>query len=133
MIRASGTRPRTVSERPEPTLISAPPHVASFDIGGLRGEVRWDEDQWVAVDPFTGMFGEGDSYARALASLYQTLTEHRDDLERHAERLAPECADQLQARRRILPGDLRDTLERATGKLKPVPGTPEVASGVGGD
>lgn len=79
---------------------SAPPPVSRTiqPLGQrLSVEVNYDEEQWVAVEAHTGMFGEGDTRTAALDDLTHGLFELRTELANHRESLAPRLRGELAA------------------------------------
>ena len=62
---------------------------------GLRVEITYDEGQWVAVEPYTGMFGEGDTKDEAQADLVQGLDDLRKNLLANRDTLAGRLGGQL--------------------------------------
>lgn len=63
----------------------------------LRVEVVHDEGQWVAVEGFTGMFGEGDTREDAVADLGRGLIDLRRELSAHRDNLSPRLQNHLVA------------------------------------
>ena len=61
----------------------------------VRLTVKWDVSQWLATEPVTLMFGEGDTPEEALHDLFESLREMRKDLERDSERLTSRLEKQL--------------------------------------
>lgn len=75
------------------TVSAAAPQRVSYLIGKLVLEVAWDEDQYVAVEPISGLFGEGDDVEEAVVdliasirTLWRQLAGERDNLSEHMER-----------------------------------------------
>ncbi len=58
-------------------------------------ELHFQEGQYIAVEPRTGMFGEGDSSAEATRDVMDSLHAHRRDLAAHRGRLSRHLASQL--------------------------------------
>lgn len=63
----------------------------------LRVEITYDEGQWVAVENYTGMFGEGDTKDEAWADLVRGLFDLRKNLLANRDTLANRLQDQLAA------------------------------------
>ncbi len=61
----------------------------------LTIEVHFEKGQYIAVEPRTGMYGEGDSSAEAIRDAMGSLDAHRRDLAAHRGRLSRHLADQL--------------------------------------
>lgn len=63
----------------------------------LSIQIEFDEGQWVAVERYTGMFGEGDTRDDALADLARGLNGLRHELAMNRVNLAPRLQGQLAA------------------------------------
>jgi hypothetical protein len=81
--------------------------ISVFSLGELQISVAPEDDQWVAVEYLTSMFGEGDHPAAAVDDLIRSLRELHDDLEAHVGRMVPAFERQLDALRRSFPHDVR--------------------------
>jgi hypothetical protein len=86
-VSSSLSTPSTQSQQLHTRLVAA--------IEGLAIEVDWDLDQWVATDPVTGGFGEGDTPTRAVADLLQRLRALREALRADHDKLDPRLASHL--------------------------------------
>lgn len=103
--RAGGSHARFHALAPmvaQQILHSGSPTI-TYDILGIRVLLSWDLDQWVAVEPGTGLFGEGDEPNDALRDLMSTLLDHARDLQAHRGRMAPEYEGQLAKLAHLLP------------------------------
>jgi hypothetical protein len=93
--------PTTTAElRNVSTVVSAAPatNVTIQPLGHrVSVEIVYDEGQWVAVEGFTGMFGEGDTKSEAFTDLMRGLVDLRQELALHREALTPQLRDQLAA------------------------------------
>lgn len=65
-------------------------------------EIVADDDEFVASEPQTGMYGEGDSQEEAVVSLLQSLANLREELRSHGEELSPELRADLAFLNQIL-------------------------------
>ena len=104
LARAAGGHARFKALAPivaEPILTG--PRTLTYEVLGIRADMAWDLDQWVAVEPTTGLFGEGDDPQAALRDLVATLSSHVQDLEAHRGRMAPEYERQLAELAHLLP------------------------------
>lgn len=63
----------------------------------LRVTIVYEDDQWVAVEGYTGMFGEGDTKGEAVADLGRGLVGLREELAMHREDLTERLQDQFAA------------------------------------
>lgn len=100
------TRPHVEEAHNENSALSlvVGDQVAWLAIGALTIEVRPENDQYIALEHETGMFGEGDDVEEAMIDLLTSLHEHRDDLLAHEPRLSRHLQHQLEALTRSLPG-----------------------------
>lgn len=64
-------------------------------VNQLQLHVEWDEDEWVATEPETGMFGEGDTPTEALDDLVVSLGRLRDELRANVGNLGSGLAENL--------------------------------------
>jgi hypothetical protein len=80
------TERRTVQEHPTAVF---------YIVDLLRFAVVWEDGQWVATEPVTGMFGEGDSHQEAVRDLLVSLQELRAELEGHSGRLSDHLEQKL--------------------------------------
>lgn len=69
-------------------------------LGGLQYSVFYDQNQWVATEDVTGMYGEGDYPDDALHDLAESLRELRGHMEYYETRLSNSQASQLALLRR---------------------------------
>jgi hypothetical protein len=77
----------------EPRTVTSPQVVT---IRGLSVHVAWDDDQWLAIEIATQMFGEGDTPDEAYRDLFQSLKTYRSELQADASPLAPRLFRHLQ-------------------------------------
>ena len=94
---------KTLSNSPQVHTGAAPaPDSIVSPIGPkLRVEVAFEDDQWVAQEVMTAMFGEGDTKDAAIADLMQTLGSLYSELNGHQADLAPRLKTQLRALRAV--------------------------------
>lgn len=69
-------------------------------LGGLQYGVIYDQDQWVATEEVTGMYGEGDTPDDAYHDLAASLRELRGHLEHYEAQLTNSLSSQLALLRR---------------------------------
>lgn len=86
-VSSSLSTPSTQSQQPHTRLVAA--------IEGLVIEVDWDLGQWVATDPVTGGFGEGDTPSLAAADLLHRLRALRGALRADHDKLDSRLASHL--------------------------------------
>jgi hypothetical protein len=62
----------------------------------LSVDLVWDEDQWLALEPVTQMFGEGGTPLEAYEDLMGSLRSYRESLKAGGSRLAPRLLGHLE-------------------------------------
>ncbi len=81
-----------------PSNAPAPVNLTIQPLGDrLSVEIVFDEGQWVAVEGFTGMFGEGDTKDEAFADIVRGLFKLRAELAAHRDSLSARLRDRLAA------------------------------------
>ncbi len=83
-------------------ITTGPARIDSVVVGHLSIVLDQVDDEFVATDLQTGMYGEGDTEDLAIASLVQSLRDLRDTLRGHEGRMAPDLAADLEYLNRIL-------------------------------
>lgn len=68
----------------------------------LAFELELVDGEYVAMDPQTGVYGEGDTEEGAIISLFSSLESQRQELRSHAGKLSPELKADLAYLERIL-------------------------------
>lgn len=76
------------------SIVVGPPTQLYF-VGSLAIQVERIDGEYLASEPRTGMYGEGDTDREALIDLFRSMVALRDDLRAHQTRLAPELAADL--------------------------------------
>lgn len=105
---APAERDQSVSWSTQSTLTATgfietlPAGIDAVAIGHLSVAIEQVDDEFVASEPRTGMYGEGDTAALAIASLVQSLHDLRDTLRGREGHLAPDLVAELEYLDRIL-------------------------------
>jgi hypothetical protein len=81
---------------------TSPAPIDAIAIGPLSVTIEKVGDEYVASEPRTGMYGEGDTQAQAIASLQRSLRDLRDTLRGREGHLAPDLVAELEYLDRIL-------------------------------
>lgn len=76
--------------RPEPSR-----QVVDVQVGSLAFEVEEMDGEWLASDPQTGMYGEGDDPVDAAVTLLRSLATLYNDLSERRQQLSPELLADL--------------------------------------
>jgi hypothetical protein len=81
---------------------SLPAEIDGVAIGSLSVAIEQVDDEFIASEARTGMYGEGDTSGSAIASLLQSLHDLRDTLHGREGHLAPDLVAELEYLDRIL-------------------------------
>jgi hypothetical protein len=104
----SSSRTQTITQSSQSTLtstdvtITTPGTHDTINIGSLSAVLDRIDDEFVATDVVTGMYGEGDTEPEALSSLMVSLRNLRTSLREHKGTIAPDLAGDLAYLNRIL-------------------------------
>ncbi len=74
-------------------VFAATPDQAAIRV--FQVEIVWDEDQWVATEAATQIFGEGDTVAEANADLFASLSAYHQALAGERGKLSPRLEEHL--------------------------------------
>jgi predicted RNase H-like HicB family nuclease len=83
------------SPQPSRTTLITTDMTLLMPLGGLTAEVCRDGGLFLASEPQTGAFGEGETVEEAVADLRSTLQEALDDLVDHHNRLTPAMVERM--------------------------------------
>jgi hypothetical protein len=96
--------PLMISNSPQQLHDEALPAVDSIHtpVGRkLRVTLVFEDNQWIAQEAFTAMFGEGDTQEAAMEDLFGSLTALFQELDANQDDLAPRLKGQLRELRAL--------------------------------
>lgn len=86
---------KVAAETAQYFLRASPSPRLTFALGMLVLEVAWDDDQYVASEELTGLFGEGDTVDEALRDLIRSMSDLWRELMARRESLGHHMEQQL--------------------------------------